>query len=84
MDNQEKDKLKESLLRTKAQLEKDLEQLPVIQDFGGDTEGNEDFAEEAHEAEQFSNNAAARAALEERLKGIKEALEKLETGGYED
>lgn len=77
MDPIEKEKLKESLLRQKRSLETELENTPLVDDFGGDAEGNEDFAEEAHETEQLANNAAVRAALEERLRGINEALDKL-------
>lgn len=77
MTQEELKKYKEVLEKEKADLEKQLAATPLVEDMGSDVEGNEDLSEEADEAEQMANNAAVRASLEERLRAIKEALEKL-------
>ena len=83
MTQEELNKYKQSLEKEKAEIEKELKAVPLVQDMGSDTEGNEDMSEEADEAEQMLNNAAARTVLEERLKSIEEALSKIEKGEYQ-
>lgn len=71
---------KERLLKTKADLEKQVKDLEEkVPDFGSETDH---FEEEANEAEEFSTNLGIAKALRERLENINRALAKLENGTY--
>ena len=75
------EQFKKILLETKVYLEKELAHHPVNQDMGNDVEGHSSD-EEADEAEELPVNYATRAALKERLAAVKDALAKIEKGGY--
>lgn len=71
--------LKDSLLREKIELEKQLRNLEKESDFGDDTDH---FEEEADETEELANRLGVKNALDNRLKKIENALEKIADGKY--
>lgn len=88
LDKKTSAELKASLLKEKAELEKNLEQIATPLDKkGGDYEttfeeigaGKED---NATEIEQYSDNFSVEIILEKKLQNIIEALQKIETGTY--
>lgn len=81
MTQEDLNKYKEVLEKSKADLEKEMKSVPLVEDMGNDTEGDS-FDEEADEAEQMVNNAAVRFTLKERLQAINAALEKIGRGDY--
>lgn len=77
----ELEKFKKSLLETKAYLEKELGHHQITEEMGNDVEGRS-YDEEADEAEELPVNYGTRAALKERLAGVRDALRKIEKGVY--
>lgn len=73
------EKFKKRLTDTRVEILADLEKLKERLDFGSDTDHLE---EEADEAEEFSYYVGVKKPLEERLKAVEEALEKMEKGTY--
>lgn len=82
MNKETLEKFKKVLEEKKANLEKELEQTPLVDNMGSDTEG-EDYSEEADEAEQMVDNAAVRSSLKESLDAVDGALEKIKKGEYD-
>ena len=80
--------LKASLLKEKAELKKDLEQIATpVNKKGGDYETSfeeigTDKEDNATEIEQYSDNFSVENVLEKKLQNIIEALKKMETGNY--
>lgn len=70
-------KSKEELLKEKAEVEKELVNVPLVTDLGA-PDDIDAFDTEADEAEEKSKNLAVRAALKERLAEINSELAKLE------
>lgn len=82
------DELKNSLLKEKLELEKNLEQIAKPLDKkGGDYETNfeeigTDKEDNATEIEQYSDNFSVEIILEKKLQNIITALQKIEKGTY--
>jgi DnaK suppressor protein len=73
----EKENLEKSLGKMAISVDKkDGEYTPAFEDLGMDREDN------ATEVEQFTDNLPVEVALENKLKDILEALEKIEAGTY--
>ena len=72
------EKLKTLLLKEKESLEERLKKLTKV-DFGDDIDS---LDEEADEAEEIATNIPLVNTFRDRLKGINEALEKMEAGTY--
>jgi RNA polymerase-binding transcription factor DksA len=68
------EKFKEKLTGTKTEISADLEKLKEGLDFGDDTDSLE---EETDETEEFSHYVGVKKLLDERLKAVEEALEKI-------
>jgi DnaK suppressor protein len=73
------EKFKKKLEGTKAEILADLEKLKEGLDFGDDAGS---FDEETDESEEYSNYMGVKKSLEERLKAIEEALDKIDKGTY--
>ncbi len=69
---------KKKLLAAKEEIQKDLMKLREGLDFGSDI----DYAEETAETEEFSHYLGIKKPLEDRLKAIDEALQKIEKGTF--
>lgn len=82
MNQEELNHYKKVLEERKADLEKELEAVPLVEDMGSDVEGFEDMSEETDEAEQMFNNAAMRQVLKKQLSAVNDALEKIARGEY--
>lgn len=82
------DELKNSLLKEKAELEKNLEQIAKPLDKkGGDYETNfeeigTDKEDNATEIEQYSDNFSVEVILEKKLQNVIGALQKIAEGTY--
>jgi len=88
IEKQKMEELKKALLEERTKLEKDLGQIavkadekvgeytPALEDIGKDREDN------ATEVEQFADNLPVELALENKLKNVIEALEKMEKENY--
>ena len=74
-------KYRESLEDNKKEIEELITKTPLVEDMGSDTEGDS-FDQEADEAEAMVNNNAIRTTLQEKLKAIDRALEKIDQGLY--
>jgi RNA polymerase-binding protein DksA len=88
LDKETSEELRASLLKEKAELEKNLEQIATPLDKkGGDYEttfeeigaGKED---NATEIEQYSDNFSVETVLEKKLQAIIKALKKIDDGTY--
>ena len=88
LDKKTSDELKASLLKEKAELEKNLEQIAKPLDKkGGDYETTfEEIGtakeDNATEIEQYSDNFSVEVILEKKLQNIIGALQKIERGTY--
>lgn len=88
MDSKTLAELKTSLLTEKIRLEKDLEKIArPIDKRDGEYETNferigEDKDDNATEVEQYADNLPVETALENNLKKVIEALNKMENGTY--
>jgi RNA polymerase-binding transcription factor DksA len=88
LDQKISSELKSSLLKEKAELEKNLAQIAKPLDKkGGDYETNfeeigTDKEDNATEIEQYSDNFSVEIILEKKLQAIIEALKKIEAGTY--
>ena len=78
MTDTEKEKLKSLLLENKKGLEEKLKKLTEV-DFGDDIDSLE---EESDEAEELAANIPLSNTFRDRLKGINEALKKIDHGTY--
>ena len=78
MTTEDLQRLKEILLEDKKRIEEELKNLSDT-DYGSDVDSGD---EESDEAEEMSSNIPISGILEERLKGIDRALEKMEAGTY--
>jgi RNA polymerase-binding transcription factor DksA len=75
-------KLKETLEARKKELEEEIKKLSKPVNYGDDTEGNEDFSEEADEAEEFGVNLGIAQNFKKELADINADLERIEKGVY--
>jgi len=78
MTDDQKEKLHALLLETKKELEERLEKLTKV-DFGDDVDSLE---EESDEAEELAANIPLTNTFKDRLRGVNEALEKMDAGTY--
>ncbi len=81
MTKEELKKYEEILLKRRAELEKELKDIPLVTEMGSDTEG-EIREEEADEAEEMTTNYALRQTLSEELGEVNKALESIKNGAY--
>jgi DnaK suppressor protein len=81
MTQEELKKFKKGLEDNKREIEELIAKTPLVEDMGSDTEGDS-FDQEADEAEAMVNNNAIRTTLQEKLKAIDKALEKIDQGVY--
>lgn len=81
MIKEELEKYEAILLKRRAELEKELKDIPLVTEMGADTEG-EIREEEADEAEEMTTNYALRQSLREELGEVGKALENIKNGAY--
>ena len=75
------EEIKESLIESKEEIEKDLKDSEKNLDFGDDY-GSAWEEEETDEAEEYSNFVGAEFTMKKRLTHIESALRKIEEGTY--
>lgn len=75
-------KLKNSLEKREKELLEKIKKLETPVNYGHESEGNEDFSEEADEAEEMGANLGIAEVLKKELEDVREALERIEKGIY--
>ena len=81
MNPKELQEIKEQLEKTAGELEVEIKEAKKTPEFGSDVEG-EMFEEEADEAEEEGGRLGVKELLQERLKNVELALEKIIRGEY--
>lgn len=79
MTNEQLTQLKKELEEEREEILERLRNIDASKDFGSDVDA---FDEETDEAEEFGNTEGIKLVLEEKLRNIDRALEKIEDGSY--